>query len=225
MPEMMYTGEGIVGFTDRYVFESLSGRALKNRISSVSERVTEIIKGKIDTNNGKIKIANFGSGTGRDTIEIFLKNPNFRKFVLVDCIDIDGEALKISKELFQEKELSNFNFVEKNIMKLPYNREIDIGLLVGVLCGLPYRSCMIVLRKIRKYLKKGGILVASNVLKRMKDEDPLTAWLISGIVGWKLVYKTESELQNLFEESGYKWQGLFYDEPSHFHAMGVGLVY
>ena len=99
-----------------------------------------------------------------------------------------------------------------------------MGLLIGILCGLENRACVAVLRRIKRYFKKGGILVASNILETMLEQDPFIAWLIDNVIGWKLVYKTTEELQQIFEKAGYKWKGVFYDEPTRFHAIGIGMV-
>ena len=224
MLEVMYTGEMIQGVIDEYVFKSLNGQALRNRLSSVITEVGKIVQTRINRKTG-MKILNMGSGPARDTIEILVRNPHFTDFVSVDCADVDSEALQKGKELIQEKGFSkNFNFLEKNLMELSYRNEIDMGLLIGILCGLENRACVAVLKRIKRYFKKGGILVASNILETMLEQDPFVAWLIDNVIGWKLVYKTTEELQQIFEKAGYKWKGVFYDEPTRFHAMGIGMV-
>jgi len=68
------------------------------------------------------------------------------------------------------------------------------------------------------------MLVASNVSVNMLRDDVLSAWLLPNTTGWRLVYKTEEELRAIFEEAGFVWEGAYYDEPTRFHAMGMGRV-
>jgi predicted O-methyltransferase YrrM len=145
-------------------------------------------------------------------------------FVSIDCIDIDPEALKRGKELMKAKDLIGITFIQGDIVRLKRRNEIDLGLIIGVLCGLENRTCIAVLKRIKKYLKEGAIIIASNVLKSMPEEDPFMSYLLKDIIGWKLVYKTSKEIRQIFEEAGYKWQGILYDEPTRFHGLGIGRV-
>lgn len=222
MLEAIYTGKGLRDETDRYFFNSLSGQALRNRLLATTFHVGEIVKRKIGE-LGNIKVANLGSGPGRDTIEIFARKPHLSKLVSIDCVDIDSAALQKGRDLAQEKGFSkNFNFVEEDLLKLQYRGEVDVGLLVGVLCGMQHRTCVAVLKRIKRYLKKGGIVIASNVLKNMLAQDPFTSYLLKRVIGWELVYKTPFELQQIFKEAGYRWEGCFFDEPTRFHYMAMG---
>ena len=126
--------------------------------------------------------------------------------------------------MIKGKNYGEINFIEGNLLRLSYRKEIDLGLIIGVLCGLENKTCIAVLKRIRRYFKEGGILNASNVSKNMPEKDPFTSYLLEKIVGWKLVYKTSEELYEIFEKAGYKWKGIFYDEPTKFHGMGIGMV-
>ena len=58
----------------------------------------------------------------------------------------------------------------------------------------------------------------------MPEKDPFLTYLLTDVIGWKLVFKTPQELRQIFVEAGYKWRGIFYDEPSRFHGMGIGEI-
>ena len=224
MLEMVYTGNGIEGFIDEYFVSSLAGQALKNRLEAVTSYVANQIS-KIVAQDGCIKIINLGSGSGRDTIEALKRNSYLLSSVSVDCVDIDPEALMTAKHLAKEKGVvQNFKFSQKSLAQLPYREEIDLGLMIGILCGLEFRSCVAVLKKVKPYFKSGGILIASNVLGNMVEQDPLMVYIMENVMGWKLVYKTPEQLKEIFEKAGYEWQGIFYDEPTRFHGIGVARV-
>jgi len=140
---------------------------------------------------------------------------------------MDSEALALGRAVAGQAGVSDcVRFEERDILRLnsTLRREADIVLAIGILCGLPHRECVRYLRIFRRYLKPGGTLVASNVSVNMLRDDVFTAWLLLNATGWQLVYKTEEELRAIFEEAGFVWEGAYYDEPTRFHAMGVGRV-
>ena len=223
MLELIYTGENIRGLIDRYSFNTPSAQALRNRLLSVTSIARRIIKAKA---NKKIemKVFNLGSGPGRDTIEILAGNSYLTDFVSMDCIDIDSEALEKGKELMEKENLIGITFTQGDIVRLKYRDEIDLGLMIGVLCGLEHRTCVTVLKRIKRSFKKGGIIIASNVLKSMPEKDPFMSYLLKDIIGWKLIYKDSEEICQIFKEAGYEWKGIFYDEATRFHGLGIGKV-
>ena len=223
MLEVIYTGKDIRGAIDQYSCNSLSSQAIQNRLSSVVDRAGTMIKTKIEKQI-RMKILNLGSGSGRDAIEIISRNSYLMKSVSTDCVDIDTEALQKGNKLVKVRNIERINFIKGNLLFLPYRKEIDFGLMIGVLCGLEMKSCIVVLKKIRRYFKKGGILIASNVLKEMVKKDPFMVYLLNEVIGWNLVYKTPEELRDIFEKADYEWKGIFYDEPTKFHGMGIGVV-
>lgn len=215
MLEVVYENN-VSGPIDEYMSNSVSGQALRNRLAAVIKNV-----GKIAEYMDCRKMANFGSGTGRDTIAIANYYSNLMSVV---CADTDPEAIKTGMSLAGNGKSININYVKKSFMNLPFKKEIDIGLMIGILCGLEKRNCLIVLRKVKKYFKPGGKLIVSNILTTARKKDPLMAYILENIIGWKLVYKTTDFLRELLEEAGYKWDGVFYDEPNRFHAMAVASV-
>ena len=223
MLELIYTKESIRGLIDRYSFNSPSAQALRNRLSSVTNIARSIIKTKASKKN-EMKVFNLGSGPGRDTIEILAGNSYLTDFVSINCIDIDSEALQRGKELMKKRGLTGITFIQGDIIRLKCRNEIDLGLIIGVLCGLEYRTCVAVLKRIKRSFKKGAIIIASNVLKSMPEEDPFMSYLLKDIIGWKLVYKTPEKIRQIFEEAGYEWKGILYDEPTRFHGLGIGKV-
>lgn len=227
MLEIVYTGKVLDDVIDRYLLNSLPAQALRNRLAAVIFYLDWQIRKMIENNErGLIKIVNLGSGSARDIITLMAKNTGAFDSVFVDCVDIDSEALTTAKRLAQEAKVSsNLNFIQRDLISCPYRGELDLGVLVGILCGLDYRKCVILLKKIKRYFKKGGVLIASNVATHMLKQEPFFSQIVLGdIIGWKLVYKTTEELRRIFEEAGYEWIDVFYDEPTRFHAMGVGRV-
>jgi len=198
---------------DIYLSNSLSGQALRDRLSAVTDIVRKMVAG--DRKNKKI--ANLGSGPGYDTITVAKNNP----MVSAVCIDTDRDALTRGAHLAKVRNVNNIEFIESSLMSLSFKNEIDIGVMIGILCGLEKRNCVIVLKKVKKYFRPGGKLIVSNISTTARYGDPFMAYLLENVIGWKLVYKTTGFLREMIEEAGYKWDGVFYDEPNRFHSMAV----
>jgi ubiquinone/menaquinone biosynthesis C-methylase UbiE len=215
MLEIIYTKEGVCGVVDEYMSGSISGQALRNRLSVVILEVDKIIDAK--EKKQKLEILNLGSGPGRDTMEIISSNEN----TSVCCVDTNTEALAKARELIEERGVGEkISLLQKSLMFFPYNNYADIILMIGILCGLDYRNSVIVLRKAKRYLKKNAKLIVSNISKTAKDEDPFMAYLLDAVIGWKLVYKTEEEFTDIIQMAGYKVERFFYDERK-FHLVAV----
>lgn len=223
MPECIYRGEA-KGWVDSYLSRSPGGRALHNRIRAVIDGAEKLVLEKMRGDHGRARIINLGSGTGRDTVEMVKRNSRWNGNVHVECVDLDREALDAGREFALAAGAASVDFVEENILSLPHRKEFDAGLLIGVLCGIPIPRCVTILKKIKPYFKKGGVLIASNVTTTMIKEDPFTSFILDEFVGWRLVYKTPQQLRNIFERAGYEWGGCFYDEPHRFHCMGIGIA-
>lgn len=222
MLEKVYTEQGVPGVIDEFLFTTISARALLYRqrtiISWLSNWINEML-----IQNSEIKIANLGSGPGSDTIKVLSRNPHFLNSTFIKCVDIEEKSLQVGRQSAKEKGLAqNFEFIKANLMNLPWRNTEDIELLIGILCGLEAKVCVLVLKKIKRYLKKGGILVASNVLTTMRERDPFMTYILTRVIGWNLVFKTPEDLREIFEQAGYKWKGIFFDEPTQFHGMGIG---
>jgi hypothetical protein len=56
----------------------------------------------------------------------------------------------------------------------------------------------------------------------MLEDDPFT-YFIMNIMGWRLIFKEEALLKEIFEKAGFKWQRSFTDDYG-FHNMGIGTI-
>ena len=70
-------------------------------------------------------------------------------------------------------------------------------------------------------LAKGGCIMASNVSPKMLKDDPFTYFIMDQITNWKLVFKDEALLKDIFLRAGLKWQRGFTDDYG-FHHIGIG---
>ena len=224
MLEKVYLDIKMPGIIDEYLFGTLSAKALKNRFLAVANWLQETMK-QLVNHKGSIKVVNLGSGPGRDTVEALMKISYLKDRIHINCVDIDIRAVEVGKNLVEEKNLaSSFTFINRSLMKLAFREELDLGLLIGVLCGLETDVCVFLLKRIKRYFKKGGLLIVSNVLETMEERDSFMAFILRRVIDWNLVYKIPDKLKKIILEAGYKWRGIFYDEPTRFHGIGIAEV-
>lgn len=231
MLELLYDdGTNLKRPIDQYLYTCPAGQALRHRLSVVVSHTVATVRSLCDGLNtdGTISVLNLGSGPGRDTITVLREmSSDSRTKVLIRCFDLNEGAIELGRSLANKDGIAErITFEALDILRLRQHlrQRADIALAIGILCGLSHKDCVRYLRIFKRYLKPGAILVASNVSVNMLEGDLFTAWILLNMIGWKLVYKTEDELRAIFEEAGFTWKGAYYDEPTRFHAMGVGLV-
>lgn len=219
--ELLYKRPNVLSPIDKYFLASRSGKAIYSRINCVEENILELSK-EFLKKNGKVLIGNVGGGPSRDIINVFSKYFKNNENIKAVSVDRDKFTIKRGKLLAKIAGVDNMiEFAEANFMRYRPKKKFDIILLVGVLCGLPPKTCVAVLKTIKKMLAKGGRIVASNVTPKMLEEDPFTYFVMNDILNWSLIFKDEETLKEIFKKSGLRWQGCFTDEYGY-HNMGIG---
>ena len=220
--EFLYTGIDNPSPIDRYLISSMSGRAIGARRVAIEEYVYKLLT---TSSAKKIVIGNLGSGPGRDLSNILLRltsnNPNRPKIKAVN-IDKDSMALRRGKTIAKRKQVDHLlKFVKANFLRHKPSEKFDIALLVGVLCPLSTEDSIRSLKLVKDSLKKNGLIIASASSQKMLKEDPFTSFLMEWIANWRLIYKNQHDLEEIFSKAGYRWNGFFSDFYG-FHLMGVG---
>lgn len=226
MLERMYHLHGVRGVIDNYFLLSVAGgQALRNRYLAINRELVALIA-SLKCSSGKCLVADFGSGPGRNLIDILSENPALGKGLIVDCIDRDVLALRKGMELAAEKNIEVINFVEADMLKLNgrYHKNIDLGLLIGVLCGMNYRWRVVLLKKLLNYSRPGGKLVAAALLDKMAQKDLLCSYILRETAFWHLEFRPFGELRKALEEAGWKYQGCFHDEPTNLYEIAIAVA-
>jgi ubiquinone/menaquinone biosynthesis C-methylase UbiE len=204
---------------DQYFLRSKAGRAVKARLKDIEEELPKIIEEY--RQKGEVLIGNLGSGPGRDVIDVFASH--YKNISDVKAIHTDKNKLALEKgERMAEIKgvIDQIEFIEANFLKYKPTKKFDIALLIGILCPLEFEICVRILKRIKRLLKKDSCLVVGNVSKKMLEEDPFSCYLMS-LLHWKLAFKDEGELKQIFEKAGYIWKGCFKDSYG-FHLIGKG---
>ena len=224
MLKKIYTGRELQTPLDYALYYSLSSDALRNRLDAVIRFTTAYLRSRVHVSSERLLVLNLGAGTGRDTTEVCKKDPLIAEKTEIHCIDLDSEALAVGIRMATSRHLNNIRFFQKNISRLNYRKEVDYGLLIGILCPVEFDHCVRFLKIIRRYFKPGAPLIAACVLEEMLKKDLFTAYLLREIAGWNLCFRKPDDVRKMFEEAGYGHGGVFYDVPTKFYAIGIGLA-
>jgi len=220
--ELLYEGIPSPSPIDNYFLQSKSGKAIMARLIAIEKELPKIIEEY--RSRSDVLIGNLGSGPGRDVINV-LSNC-YRNVSNVRAVNIDRDkiALERGKRMAKSKGVEHrIEFVHENFLKYNPPNKFDILLLIGVLCPFATEVCIAYLKVIKQLLKEGGCLIAGNVSKKMLREDPFTCHIMEWGANWKLIYKDEEELKQIYEKAGYTWRGYFTDSYG-FHIMGIGTL-
>lgn len=223
--ELLYERKLTPSPIDRYFLQSKAGRAVKARLIAVEEKLPQIVE-EYRKERGEVLIGNLGSGHGIEVIDVFASHYRNAKNVKAIYIDVDEVALRKGKRMAQIKKVDHLiKFTRADFTKyVRHNPEVfDIVLLIGVICPFDAAGCVSHLQLIKRLLKPGGCLIASNVSKKMFEEDPFTYHIMAQVGKWQLVFKDRQEFESIFREAGYIWRECFTDAYG-FHLIGIGIV-
>lgn len=212
---------------DMYFFKSRSGAAVKGRQEAMQNYLVAVMS-KCIKERGKVAVGDLGSGPGRYIINAVLRlfeKGHPRGAVRASCFDIDENAVLRGNRLaviYGVDDAVRFRRVDMQ-RELPkfQKGKFDILLLKGILCPYDPQGCRTLMEHVKPMLRSGGTVVASNVSKKMAEDDPFTCFIMNRIGNWVMCYKDEAELKGVFEGAGFIWKGSFAD-PLGYHIMGVG---
>ncbi len=224
MLERMYHLHPISGVIDEYfLLCKAGGQALKNRYDAITTKSCQVVESILSRQNSCL-IADFGSGPGRNLIEMLKTRPDFRVRVVIDCVDVDQAAIDKGRELTEKENLGQVIFTNKDMAKLygHFQKNIDYGLLIGVLCGMQFRDRVVLLKKLRRYFKPGSKLIAAALLDEMAKEDLLCSYILRETANWGLQFRPLGELKRAFDEAGWVYEGYFQEQPTRFYEIGIG---
>jgi SAM-dependent methyltransferase len=202
---------------DCHMLATGAARGIYARLPTVCRMLSETVYELLDVGgrNQPIRILNLGSGPGRDTIWLCQRFP---ELVEVTCVEKCRDAIAEGRRRSQSVRLNgNHRFLQENMLALSVEQEYDVLLLVGVLCPLSLKEAAVLLRRIRRYAKPGGRLLATNVTPTMEADDPFGDFLIRNFANWHLRYKTRDEMESILcrshwhtkrianDSMGYHW--------------------
>jgi hypothetical protein len=210
MLEIVYPYEvGLKLTVDDCLALGLSGQALRDRLAFCSKWMADYWLSRV--NGQKMTVVDLGGGSGRygiEAIKLACLSPDvFKKRFRWICLDRDPEALRVGHILTNEAGVrSAFKFVPGNFFEPPTdsNDQGDLGVLIGVLCGMTPDEAIMCLKRIKTHMKPGAELLAATLKTQAFIEDPYTFRVLSNVLGWYLKPKTVDQVVEVFEKAGWE---------------------
>jgi len=191
---------------------------LRDRLEFVSRLAANWLCDRVITDT--VRVVDFGAGPAPYAIEAIKQlPPGLRPRLLWNCLDLDGEAMRVGERRAREEGFKRYiHFREADFLSRESyptdDRELaDFGLMIGILCGMTPEQSVRCLQKVKPYFKPKGELVAATLLKRAFEEDQDTFRILCGYLGWQLRSKTEEQVRGIFANAGYEIIGFHSERP------------
>lgn len=206
-------GMANVNGLDTWLGNSLSGQALRNRLAVTSSLVAKLLESRLSL--GRVKVVDFGSGPGPYAIKaVGQVTKELRDKLSWECIDLDQFALDLGEERVVKQGLErviNFhraNFMSRDSYPKSVADLVDLGLMVGILCGMTCEEAVNCLRKVIPHFRQGGELIAATLLEKSFREDAEIFRIFCNVLGWQLRPKSIKEIEEVFRAAGYEIMGI-----------------
>ena len=207
---------------DRYFFNCPAGDAIPDRLNAVVEHVPYWIMKASERTKERVKVIILGSGPAQDAIGILIKHPEFKDNVEFYCVDNEPSALELGEYLAKKNGVKEYiTYIEGDMTKLNY-REMDLAILVGIICPMGHLSGIRLLKNTAEYCR-GGFLIVSATQQKMLFEDPVTCFAMD-FGRWKLFYRTHKQLEESINRAGLVLEDHFYDPKYQYHEIAIATV-
>jgi SAM-dependent methyltransferase len=223
MLEMMYHFLEVQPPIDLYFLLSIAGgQALKDRFDVVTAWIVFTVSQILGRQEDCLAV-DIGSGPGRNFLEAFRRHPGFEGRHKVECIENDEAAIHKGQELVQELGVSDLEFINvsmvgKEIM-LKNKGRYDLGINVGVVCGLPRKERVRLIGAHRTWFKKGGRLLVAGLTEQMAKQDLFCGYVLRETTGWGLQYRPLGELAEDAKLAGWKVADIYYEGPGKLYDI------
>jgi 2-polyprenyl-3-methyl-5-hydroxy-6-metoxy-1,4-benzoquinol methylase len=176
---------------DEYVQQNGATDAVRNR----KEYFKYLVKTKSKT-VPKLNVLNVVSGSGREISELF--STNSIKNVHISCVEIDDNAIALSKELNKDN-LDRIDYANSNIFRYRTEKLYDFIWAAGLFDYLNDKVFVKLLKRLKSFLSAGGEMVIGNF---NSANNPSKNYM--EILGdWHLIHRSEEQLLQLAREAGF----------------------
>lgn len=189
----------------RYFIDEPAGQAVKNRGEYLHEKIKQLVQSR--PSDQKIKILSIASGPAMEQ-QLFLKcNPEFYgRNIEFSCIDQDEESLKhAQKQIMSLDRMKNSgykfsfsNLAIKNIIVqgLP-EKDYDLIYSAGLFDYFTDPVAQMAAKQMLSAAKSNGQIIIGNFSK-----DNPTVPLMEYVLDWLLIYRSSTDMKNLFAGIG-----------------------
>lgn len=209
MMEMIYRnqpdGDGKLGkLMDSWCLNSAASKAVRGRRKLLCNLLESLTLKKANGDD-PIRIMNLACGSNRELFD-FLSRYDNTGAIEATCIDADAHALEYTDQkvnVFPHSasiRLMNDNVVRWSVgaMRHDYGLQ-DIIYSAGLTDYLDRRLFQALVTRCHQHLKPGGVLIIGNFTPKNRNRV-----FMDRILHWKLIYRAEVDLQDLFAGTPFK---------------------
>ncbi len=208
MMELIYRnepeGDGNLGvMIDAHCLQCPPAKAVRGRRRMLAGLLHKFSRPLIDRGE-KVRIMNLACGSNRELFDFLRECPDTSRIEAI-CMDADQDALE-----YTDKHVNTFGheatirLMKDNVVKWSLGRvrhefgKQDIIYSAGLTDYLDERLFIRLLDRIHEFLNPGGVVIICN----FADRYPHKAW-VDQLLQWKLIYRDESQMENLFQKSKF----------------------
>lgn len=193
-----------------------SCKAVQNRKKVLTDYMLKLLEKK------NLSVISLACGPSIEIFNLFDKLEDKSKISIIG-LDIDKRALSSVDDQIKEKKLSKyFETLCRNVLYFPKNNEIkpetqDLIYSLGLIDYFSDRLVVRLLNSVYPLLKKEGTIILGN----FHPSNPSKA-MMDYILDWKLIHRTEEDLQNIFKKSLFSQSNIeFIYEPEKVQLFAV----
>ncbi len=180
---------------NRFCYRQQASRAVRSRI----DIVRDLMAGVIRRATGPTRFLDVASGPGRierKVIDLLGSPPHP---VHVDLVDADADAVEYARALLVDDVPPGYHFSvhHRNAFRFEPAHQYDAIWSCGLFDYLDDRLATRLLAKMYAWLRPGGDLLVGNFAKECT-----TQWIMEGLYGWTLLYRTNEECEQLCYAAG-----------------------
>ncbi|MCK5544374.1 MAG: cyclic nucleotide-binding domain-containing protein [Desulfobulbaceae bacterium] len=197
-------GDGKLGvLVDGWCLDSVGARAIRGRRRLLREQLAVLSRQK-KSQCRTIKIMNLACGSNRELFD-FIKDCDYSEQIEALCMDIDSDALAFTDQqvnVFSHQ--ATIRLMSENLVKWALGKVIhdigdqDIIYSSGLTDYLDTRLFIALVSRCHEHLKPGGKLIVGNFAPNPDRT------FMDHILQWRLIYRNEEELRELFRASPFR---------------------
>ena len=200
------SSDTVAGNWDRYFHSLEAPKAVRNRKGYLKAW----LRRALERGDGPVRMLNLASGPARDLAEFFEEFPRLSDRLVVDCVELDADAIAHARNLLSGRD--NVTFHHANVFRYRCPYAYDLMWSAGL---FDYFDDSVFERVTKRYLKAlapGGEFVVGN----FDCSNPSLPQMV--LQDWILQHRTGAQLQDLARRAGANGKIAIHRE-----AQGVNL--
>lgn len=195
-------GVGRLGpLLDRCLLDLPAGEAVRNRRGLLSQEIHQALAA---AGSRPAEVLSMACGPARELIDVLVGLPEPAR-LRATCVDIDPQALAFVAEVGQRRGvLESLRLEQANLVHLVAGRRtlelppLDLAYSIGLIDYFDDAFVVRLLDYVHARLRPGGRVILGNFHPRNPCK-----WLMDHVLGWKLVHRTEADMNRLFQASRF----------------------